>query len=257
MFRLFLRFSNFIISLVLLLFICLSGSYAAYALWDNNRVYSAAENVQADMLRLKPTDDGQQAPTFQELQAINPDVCAWVSLDNTKIDHPVLQGKDNMSYINTDVYGNFALAGSIFLDSRNARDFTDPYSLLYGHHMENSQMFGDLDLYKDADFFRENSTGLLMVPNGSYDLEIFACMLVNASDDYIFEPDSWQADISRLLDYIEENALYVRQELVDSMEQDEQCRILALSTCASEFSDARTIVLANMKPRQIAVQEDA
>lgn len=153
---------------------CVAGVYAAYALWDNNRIYSAANDVQADMVKIKPAVEEDGGASFEELLAINRDVCGWVTLDNTKIDHPVLQDSTNLTYINRDVYGNFALAGSIFLDTRNERDFSDAYSLLYGHHMENSGMFGDLDLYKDQTFFDENSAGMLILPDRAYNLEIFA-----------------------------------------------------------------------------------
>lgn len=257
MFRIFLRTANFLLSFFVVLCLLLSGAYAAYALWDNNQIYSAAENVREDMLKLKPqAEEGEQSPGFQELQAINPDVCAWVSLDNTQIDHPVLQGQDNLSYINTDVYGNFSLSGSIFLDSRNSRDFGDAYSLLYGHHMENSGMFGDLDLYKGEDFFAENFSGELILPQGSYSLEIFACLLVDASDDNIFEPERWRSDASPLADYAAGNSLYFRREVLDRA-ADTGLKVLALSTCSTEFSDARTVVLACMFPSQFPSQEGA
>ena len=154
----FLRLANGLVSLVVAVALITAGGYAAYCLWDDGQIYAAAEDVQAELLHLKPqvepAEDGESGgPSFDELLAINPDVRAWVTMDNTKIDHPVLQGETNLDYINTDVYGDFALAGSIFLDARNAPDFTDPYSLLYGHHMANSGMFGDLDLYKDPEFF--------------------------------------------------------------------------------------------------------
>lgn len=256
MFRLFLRTTNFLLSFVVLVFLCIAGAYAGYALWDNSQIYAAAENVQADMMKLKPkTDEAQQGPTFEQLQAINPDVCAWVTLDNTKIDHPVLQGQDNMSYINTDVYGNFALAGSIFLDSRNDNAFGDTFSLLYGHHMENSGMFGDLDLYKDRQFFLDNTSGLLILPDSSYDLEIFACLVVEASDNMIFDPTRWQADISNLLSYTKENAMYFRQETLDMLAKEDCPHILAFSTCSAEFTDARTVVLARMENHLSGIQE--
>lgn len=41
---------------------------------------------------------------------------AWLTIDDTKIDYPVMQGKDNTEYLNKDPYGDYALAGSIFLD---------------------------------------------------------------------------------------------------------------------------------------------
>ena len=42
--------------------------------------------------------------------------------------------------------------------------FSDCYNLLYGHHMDNGGMFGDLDKYKDADFFDGHITGTLLLP---------------------------------------------------------------------------------------------
>lgn len=245
-----LRGLNALFSLIVLLCFFVVAAYAGYALWDNSQVYAAAENVRDGLLQLKPPEDpeGEEGPTFEELKAINPDVYAWVTLDNTNIDHPVLQGQDNLTYVNRDVYGNFALAGSIFLDSRNDSSFSDPYSLLYGHHMENSGMFGDLALYKEEDFFQENSTGYLITPEGVYDLEIFASLVVSASDQYIFDPEVWHTEEAAALAHVKENALYLRENIFQDL--DENSRILALSTCSGEFSDARTVVLAKMIPRE-------
>lgn len=106
-----------------------------------------------------------------------------------------------MTYINTDVYGDFALSGSIFLDSGCDRNFQGKYSLLYGHHMAEHKMFGDLDLYRKKKFFNKNTTGTLILPDRSYKLEIFACMQVSASEDSIFATGKWQADTSGLVDF--------------------------------------------------------
>ncbi len=244
------------VNLIVILCLCVAGVYAAYALWDNNRIYTTASNVQVEMEKIKPVVEEDGGASFEELLAINPDVCAWVTLDNTKIDYPVLQGSTNLTYINQDVYGNFALAGSIFLDVRNNRDFSDAYSLLYGHHMENSKMFGDLDLYKDQTFFDENTTGMLILPDRAYNLEIFACMLVDAGDDNIFDVEQWQTDIDGLLSYVRSNSLHLHEETISSLEQMSEPKVLALSTCSTEFTDARTIILAVMESYQTADQEE-
>lgn len=249
--RLILKAANSLVNLVVIIALFIAGTYAGYALWDNNRVYSAAGNVQADMIRLKPKieiTEEEEGASFDELLVINPDVCAWVTVDNTNIDFPVLQGETNLTYINTDVYGNFALAGSIFLDSRNARDYSEPYSLLYGHHMEKSEMFGDLELFKDQKFFDENKTGMLITPNRIYNLEIFACLLVDSGEDNIFDPTLWQTDIDGLLTFAEENSMYLRTETIEELRLAENPQVLALTTCSTEFTNARTIVLAVMEP---------
>lgn len=64
----------------------------------------------------------------------------------------------------------------------------------------------------------------------------------------IFEPQRWQTDIDGLLPYISENALHIRKNAALALEAADAPRILAMSTCSSEFSDARTILLALMHP---------
>jgi len=251
--RFFLRTASTLVDFAVALLLVISGAYSAFALWDNQRVYSAAGDVQADMIRLKPeltASTGNKGADFSELLKVNPDVCGWLTLDNTEIDCPILQGQTNFTYINTDVYGEFALAGSIFLDSRNSREWTDPFSLIYGHHMADHRMFGDLDLYKDADFFENNRSGVLILQNCTYQLDIFSCMLVAASEGRVFEPTRWRDDnMELLLRFIGENALHLRNELLERQSRgDDPPKILCLSTCSSEFTDARTIVLAVMEP---------
>lgn len=252
-----LKLFNGIISFIMGVVLVSAGVYAGYCLWDNSRIYAAAENVQAQLLSLKPTvtTDGEEetGPTFDELLAINPDVCAWVTIDNTGIDLPVLQGETNLSYINTDVYGNFALAGSIFLDCRNNREYTDTYSLLYGHHMEGGRMFGDLDLFKDETFFNENHTGTLITPVGSYSLEIFACLVVPSSQEEIFQPTNWTYDnIDELVEYARREAMFFDEDIVNQVysaaeaNEDDTVQVLALSTCSSEYTDARTVIFTFM-----------
>ena len=248
-----IRAINRIVNVLTVIILVVLGAYACYALWDNHQIYQTAENVQADMLRLKPEDSENEGPSFEELLKINPDVCAWVTMDNTRIDSPILQGETNLAYINTDVYGNFSLAGSLFLDTRCSKDFGGAYSLIYGHHMENGSMFGDLDLYKEQRFFEENRTGTLLLPEQEKALQTLACMLVEASEEKIFEPEMWEENILDFLIYVRDNSLFVDEEWLNELiEQTENApaeatsltpQIVVLSTCSSEFTNARTILV--------------
>ena len=67
--------------------------------------------------------------------ARNPEVVAWLTLEDTGVDYPVTQGKNNQKYINTSALGEFSLSGAIFADARNAPDFSDTLTILYGHNM--------------------------------------------------------------------------------------------------------------------------
>jgi len=242
-----LRAADFLLNAVVVLFLLTAGAYSAYALWDNAQVYRAADDVQAELLAFKPRADGENSASFEELRAVNPDVKGWLTLDHTSIDYPVLQGESNFSYVNTDVYGAFALAGSIFLDVDCDADFGDPYSLLYGHHMENGRMFGDLDLYKGENFFRENTTGTLVLPDRTYHLEVFACLVVPASEDAIFDPEQWADGLDGLFPFVREHALHLHEDTLTALSEAPDPQVLAMSTCSAEFTDARTILLAWMK----------
>jgi len=248
--KILLKGLNGLLSFFMAVVLCAAGAYSVYALWDNNQVYARAENVMAQMQELKPeieeSEDGQVV-SFSDLLEINSDVCAWVTLDNTKINYPVLQGDTNLTYINTDIYGEFSLAGSIYLDSRNSSDFTDTYSLLYGHRMDGGRMFGDLDKYKEPGFLVETKPSTLMTPNAVYDLEVYACIVVGSSDNMLYNPKLGPDGIGALLSYVEQKALFFDSESASKIRaQGANAKILAFSTCSSEFTDARTILLAAM-----------
>lgn len=242
-----LKLCQLTVHLATALALLLCGSFGAYALWDNAQVLASASDVQAELLRWKPAEAGEEraAPdnteAFAQLRRINPDVCGWITMEGTGIDFPVLQGPNNLSYISQDVFGNFSLAGSIFLDSRDDPGFSECYALLYGHHMADGNMFGDLDRYKEEAFFAEHTTGQLILPDRVYRLEVVACLVTGASDRNIFDPEYVRANMADWDSGIREQALWVR----DALGADGQ--ILALSTCSSEFTDARTVVLTRMQ----------
>jgi len=81
---------------------------------------------------------------FQKLWEINPDIKAWIYLEELDIHYPVVQGESNDDYLYTSVMGTANSAGSIFLDSHNKPDFSDPHTIIYGHNMKNGSMFGSL-----------------------------------------------------------------------------------------------------------------
>ena len=123
-------------------------SYGGFSLWHNWVIDHTAFGT--NMLDFKPTEEDSY--TLQELMAINPDVRGWITIDGTHIDYPVVQGKYDYEYLNKDVFGEYVLSGSIFMSTTNAPDFSDPYTLVYGHHMDNGAMFGDIDLFQKPDY---------------------------------------------------------------------------------------------------------
>lgn len=230
-----------LVALVLVLALC----YGGYALWDTYQVYQGASD--SSLLKFKPTlnQQAEDNPTLSELIAINPDVRGWLTIDNTHIDYPLLQGTDNVKYVNTDVYNNFSLSGSVFMDSSNAKDVTDFYTLIYGHHMEGGAMFGDLEHFVEKEYFTEHPTGTLFLPERTYDIQLFACLMVDAYDPYVFNPLAEEGKETEMLAYLKETAVQYRE--LDITPEDQ---IVALSTCSEASTNARTVVFGLLTGRQ-------
>jgi sortase B len=236
------RVLNRIIALLLILAILYSG----YALWDTWTIYNGA-GVDSDLLKYKPnTTDGEESSlTLSDLQKINPDVCAWLTVDDTNIDYPVVQGETNLEYINKDVYGEFSLSGSVFLDYRNANDFSDYYSLIYAHHMEGKVMFGELPEFQEEKYFKTHTGGTLCTPDQIFTITWFACIYTDAYDIKIFKPTSYETeeDKEELLSYLKENAVQYRE--LDDLTIENQ--IIALSTCSDATTNGRVVLFGRLE----------
>ena len=150
-----------------------------------------------------------------------------------------------MEYINKDVYGNFALSGSIFLSSANQPDFTDPYNLIYGHHMSNGAMFGDVVEFTDEVYFTAHETGTLYLPGETRSIPIFACVEAEATDrriyGYIAEPDT-TGQMQELLSYVKEHAVQYRDIRVTGEDS-----VVALSTCAESATNGRVVLFGKLE----------
>ena len=210
-----------LIVLMLILFIVM------WCMYDNYYVYS--HTLDNGILKYKPTQSGAVIP---EDSPLSNDMVAWITIDGTNIDYPVMQGTDNVKYLNTDPFGNYALSGSIFLDSRNNPEFLDEYSLMYGHHMEYGKMFGALDEFLDELYLNQHTKGTLTIGKNAekvYNLEIFASMKANARNEAVFNPNHGE-----VRQFIKDHATIYTTE--------QSSRIIGLSTCAEGDAVARIIV---------------
>ncbi|MCD8074384.1 MAG: class B sortase [Lachnospiraceae bacterium] len=205
---------------------------------------------------------------FEALRAINPDIVAWIRIAGTEVDYPVVQGEDNGYYLTHTFTGAENSAGTLFLDYRNAGDFTDSISMIYGHNRKDGSMFGNLKAFLDEAYFSEHGEIQLYLPSGLRIYQITACEKISASDglyqfygsdfaengensesNIIVEQDTgqevesgWQentedGDAEKTL----ENSSEQEVRLAEDSGQEQKTKELILSTCTSD-SDTRLII---------------
>lgn len=179
---------------------------------------------------------------FEALQAINPDVVAWIYMEGTQINYPVVQGEDNSYYLNRLFDGSYNSAGSIFMDYRSERDLSDRNTVLYGHHMQNGSMLGLITKYKDQAFYDEHPVCLVMTPDGNYTLEFLAGYVTDMNDD------AWKLEFGSDDEYMLwlEDAIS-RSNFTSTVEPTAQSRVVTFSTCTYEYNDARYVLVGVLK----------
>lgn len=176
----------------------------------------------------------------------NPDLAGWLSIEGMKINYPVMQCEDDEYYLHHDFYGNEDKYGCLYV--RETADVNTPGTnfVIYGHNMRDGSMFGDLDFYKDEDFFKEHSLISFDTLYEEHTYEIVAVFLsrVYREDEEVFKYyDFYEADTQEEFQDFYENiksmSLYdtgVTAEYGDTF--------ITLSTCAYHVEDGRLVVVA-------------
>lgn len=180
----------------------------------------------------------EKANIEQEIFQINhKDYRGWIKINNTNIDYPVVQGNDNLYYLDKDINGEYLISGSIFMNYAN-NGFEDPNTILFGHNMKNGSMFADLSKYKQKDFFYGNNSIDIEINNEQHlKYEVFSVYTTHAKDDYIVTNFENESEYKRFVEEIKNKSLHQ-----SNIEIDGEDKIITLSTCSSEFKDARLVV---------------
>lgn len=149
---------------------------------------------------------------WEALKAINPDTVGWIYIPNTVINYPIVQASDNDYYLGHDFDGDegwLAEFGTIFLDFRNASDWSDPSNFTYGHHLNDGSMFAAIAEMDSQARFEECRTVFLLTPQGNYKLRAYSLVHCPGTEEIV----------KTTFDDAEEMTEYI-QEMIDRSEFD-------------------------------------
>ena len=225
--------------------------YSGYVLYHTFYTQNQAFNASWDVQQYKPPIIADETESNPDLSSVNPDYRAWLTMYGTNIDHPVVQGPDELYYASHDVFGEVSLSGSIYLSAGNTPDLSDQYNLIYGHHMDNGAMFGGLDEYLDEDYILAHKTGMLISPDTRYPLEVFAVILTDAYESQIYTTGP-QRTVDEILYFLTHPTDNTTVTYYDANAASQAWKITALSTCASASTNGRLVVLC-MTPESAAI----
>ncbi|MGL4546547.1 class B sortase [Eubacterium aggregans] len=219
-----------------LLMLLLMMTLGFYAMWDSRQVYRAAS---LDAYAEYKPKLAQPTKSFESLQDINADIIAWLTVTDTGIDYPVAQYTDNNKYVFTSAMGSYAPSGCPFLDYQNKSDFSDLVNIIYGHHMAQGAMFGDLEKFKGQHYFEKHSQGILHVGGQTYGLFFFAFLQVDSYDNAIYNPTTNNLEV--YIETLQQKSMWYRNTNVSTTDH-----FILLSTCTSDITNGRHILVGRI-----------
>lgn len=239
---------------MLIIFLLISLIYIVYYVWNSKKEQNETDELLNSVEIDISNQDESVTERMLEVKALKEqysDIVAWLEIEGTNINYPVMQGTDNDFYVNHDYKGEKSIRGSIFLDKGYNWSIPSNNLLLYGHNnSKDGTMFADLLKYKDENFCKEHSTIKFTTPEEDAEYEIISVFLsriyYKSETDvyrwYYFIDAENEEKYNEYINYVKENSLYDIEKTAEYGEQ-----IITLVTCEYSTENGRLAVVAKKK----------
>lgn len=189
---------------------------------------------------------------FAQLTSVNPEAIAYVYAPGTQLDEPVVQTKDNETYLNkTFDGGNEPYMGTVFMDMDNKKDFSDRLTWLFGHargsKVGDHRMFNDVNYYDKQEYFDQHPYVVIETPERKYYYEAMGLVIVPEDTAFYRTSFTDDKDFTTQLKNIYESARTKNPNIKIKASD----KYLVLSTCREEDETIRS----NLYLRQIPDSE--
>ena len=177
-------------------------------------------------------------PLFEELEKLNNETVAWLKVNNTKIDYPVVQGINNDYYLKRDFNKNQNTMGWIFMDYRNNIYNMSDNTIIYGHNIKAGLLFGTLRYALNESWYKnpENQIITFNTKVKSMKWKVFSVYRIPKTNDYLYANFANRDEYQTFLNNLKARSVY---DFGVNVTKDDY--ILTLSTCG--YSSAQRVVL--------------
>ncbi len=203
--------------------------------------FRAQQESEADTEQL-PMETAPIEVDFEALWETNEDVVGWIYCEDTPINFPIVQTEDNDYYLRRLIDGTWNSSGTLFADYRNAADFSDSNTIIYGHNMKNKGMFGTLSNYKEQSYYDDHPLMWLLTPDRNYKVELIAGYVTSSTSE-IYSFGQTEEEVFALAERSIEKSTFTSDFQV--LQGD---RFVTLSTCSYEYDNARYVMIGRLIP---------
>ncbi|MCD7748900.1 MAG: class B sortase [Oscillospiraceae bacterium] len=217
-----------------------------------NAISALAETADETVSSTEDTGEETEDDTFvpiivdwDYLESINTDIVGWLYCPNTVINYPVVQTTDNSYYLTHGFDKETNGAGALFADVSSVAGINMSNLIIYGHHMKDGSMFGDLENYMEQSYYDEHPIMYYLTPTSTYRVDLIAGHIVESTlDNYPGYFDSVE-DYQTYLNQITSVSLFSTSATVSTDYQ-----LITLSTCdySAGYNDPRFLLQGLLVP---------
>lgn len=178
---------------------------------------------------------------YNNLLAENPDFKAWITIEDTVINYPIVQTDNNDYYLKHNFKKQINAGGALFITSNNSAPFEDKNTIIHGHHMRDGSMFASLMKFKDEDFAKEHYI-YISLKGKVLKYQVFSAFTETANDDSYQIGFATDEDYLDYLNKLNNKSLFNLNN--EALTKDD--KIVTLSTCDYDESDGRMLVCAKL-----------
>lgn len=219
----------------------------SYLLFQNAKHTKETQDLNVQLVEMRHEAETEEDNTdwSKGMLDINSDYKGWLTIYGTQISEPVVQGETNETYLRTNINGEHAEAGTLFLDETTDLS-QDGNLIIYGHKMNDGTMFGTLDKFEDEEFFDNNGTVCWESEKGKEYYQIFALLVLPgySTDPNFIDLQAWnnvldEEQTADMLNTIADRASIFRGESFN-LEKD---KYIFLVTCDYSINNGRLVLV--------------
>ena len=178
---------------------------------------------------------------FNDLKSQNSDTVAWISVDGTNINYPIVQTDDNDYYLDHSFDKSHKKTGWTYMDYRNSTDMTDNNTIFYGHNLLNNTAFGSIaNIFTDDWVNNSNHSIIILTEEKRYIYKIFSAYYIDPEIYYLQNVFYSDSEYQSFL-----NTLSARNIINIDTSVLVTDKIITLSTC-TEDNKGRKVVHAKL-----------
>ena len=234
--------------LVCLAVFLVSGGLLLKRYFDDRRSESEFAALESLIVSDAPAADGEETNSakFAALRDQNSDFIGWISIEDTKLDFPVMYAPNNKDfYLRHDFNKEYSVYGVPYLDEKTTLGANDQSEnlVIYGHNMKTGTIFGCLTGYKEASYYQQHPYVQFDTVYGDGTYEVFAAFSIDVAADTSFVYNQY-------VDMDEETYDTYVEEVISRSDVDTGIRpvygeqLLTLSTCEYSSDNGRYVVVA-------------